>query len=248
MTSNTPAPPLLLVAGHWLGAWAWAWDDVVAELTARGLAATALTLPGLDAADPDRASRTLDDQVTALRETATACGAPVIIAAHSGANAPVSILMDRHPGLVARVVWVDSGPATPGASFSPDFPEDAADLPLPEFAVLAEQASLEGIGAADLERFRAMAVPQPGPVLREPVLLTNATRYAVPSTFVCCSISSEQVQQLVQAGHPMFADVAHFTRVDYVDLPTGHWPMWSRPAELAEIIGKAMTPAPHPTA
>ena len=25
--------------------------------------------------------------------------------------------------------------------------------------------------------------------------------------------------------------------VTYVDLPTSHWPMWSRPQELAAIIG-----------
>lgn len=237
MTSNTPAPPLLLVAGHWLGAWAW--DDVVAELTARGLAATALTLPGLDAADPDRASRTLDDQVTALREAATACGAPVIIAAHSGANAPVSILMDRHPELVARVVWVDSGPATPGAAFAPGFTPTPDELSLPDVDALAQQASLEGISDEALERFRALAVPEPGPVLREPVPLSNEARYGVPSTFVCCSFSSDQVKELVRAGHPMFADVARFTGAEYVDLATGHWPMWSRPAELAEIIAAA---------
>ena len=26
-------------------------------------------------------------------------------------------------------------------------------------------------------------------------------------------------------------------RNTWVDLPTSHWPMWSRPKELAEIIG-----------
>jgi hypothetical protein len=25
--------------------------------------------------------------------------------------------------------------------------------------------------------------------------------------------------------------------MDVTDLPTSHWPMWSRPKELAEIIG-----------
>jgi hypothetical protein len=25
--------------------------------------------------------------------------------------------------------------------------------------------------------------------------------------------------------------------ITWVDLPTNHWPMWSRPTELAEIIG-----------
>ena len=35
------------------------------------------------------------------------------------------------------------------------------------------------------------------------------------------------------------ADTTHTfaLNVTRVDLPTSHWPMWSRPRELAEIIG-----------
>lgn len=46
--------------------------------------------------------------------------------------------------------------------------------------------------------------------------------------------------ELAKAGHPMFAEVASLERVDVVDLPTGHWPMWSRPSDLAEIIRAAL--------
>ncbi|MHA3685008.1 hypothetical protein ACXR2T_12305 [Leucobacter sp. HY1910] len=35
------------------------------------------------------------------------------------------------------------------------------------------------------------------------------------------------------------ADVAHYHDANYIDLPTGHWPMWSLPAELAAIIAAA---------
>jgi hypothetical protein len=31
--------------------------------------------------------------------------------------------------------------------------------------------------------------------------------------------------------------LAELRDVTYVDLPTSHWPMWSRPKELAAIIG-----------
>ena len=31
--------------------------------------------------------------------------------------------------------------------------------------------------------------------------------------------------------------LAELRDVTYVDLPTSHWPMWSRPQELAKIIG-----------
>jgi pimeloyl-ACP methyl ester carboxylesterase len=59
--------PIVLVPGFWLGAWAW--DDVATALRADGHDVTALTLPGLDPADADRASVTLADHVEAI------CGA-----------------------------------------------------------------------------------------------------------------------------------------------------------------------------
>ena len=45
-------PPIILVPGFWLGAWAW--DEVAADLRAAGHDVTALTLPGLESKDADR--------------------------------------------------------------------------------------------------------------------------------------------------------------------------------------------------
>ncbi len=241
MTTQTSRPPTILIAGHWLGAWAW--DEVLDHLDTDRCRAIAMTLPGLDAADPERASRTLDEQAAAVLDVIAQLGGskdqPATIVAHSGANAPVSLVLDRHPELVHRVVWVDSGPASAGSVFAPDLPEGVTELPLPPFDVLAQQASLEGLSAAALERFRARAVPEPGPVLRQPVDVTNDARRRVPTTLVCCSMPSAQVVELARAGHPLFADVAHLEHLDVIDLPTGHWPMWSRPRELAEVIQSA---------
>ncbi len=102
--------------------------------------------------------------------------------------------------------------------------------------MLGQQASLEGLSTEVLERFRERAVPQPGPALRQPVELVDDARRRIPTTLVCCSISGTQVRELAQAGHPMFAEVAELDHLDVVDLPTGHWPMWSRPGDLAELI------------
>jgi pimeloyl-ACP methyl ester carboxylesterase len=234
MTTATSNSTILLIPGHWLGAWAW--DEVLEHLASLGHEAIPLTLPGLDETDPERMTRTLEEQAAAIEQTATGSAGPVVIVAHSGANAPVSLVLDRQPELVSRVIWVDSGPATSGVASAPSFPEDVEGLPLPPFEKLREQASLEGLSADALERFRERAVSEPGTVLRQIVQLTNDARFDVPTTFVCCSIPSSQVMELVKAGHPMFAEVANLKSVDYVDLPTGHWPMWSRPADLAQIL------------
>lgn len=241
MTTPHPASPILLVPGHWLGAWAW--DAVAQQLRHRGLDPVPVTLPGLDPHDPDRATRTLDDQADALLATLRDAGVdaahPAVVVGHSGANGPLTLLLDRHPELVRLAIWVDSGPLSPGAVFAPDTPADLVDLPLPDFDVLARQASLEGLDDAALARFRAQAVPEPGPVLREPLTLHNEARRDVPTLLVCCSLTSDQVLALAQSGQPMFAEVAALHRVSLVDLPTGHWPQWSRPDDLAELIASA---------
>ncbi|MFM9273524.1 alpha/beta fold hydrolase [Pseudarthrobacter sp. NKDBFgelt] len=241
MTTTASSPIIILIAGHWLGAWAW--DEVLEHLTTDHSRATAMTLPGLDVDDPERAARTLDDQAAAVLDVITQLGAsgdqPATLVAHSGANAPVSLVLDRHPELVQRVVWVDSGPVVTGSAFGPGIPEGLEELPLPSLDVLAQQASLEGLSAEVLERFRARAVPEPGTVLRQPVVLTNDARRKVRTTLVCCSIPSAQVLELARAGHAIFAEVANIEHLDVIDLPTGHWPMWSRPRDLAKAIQSA---------
>lgn len=236
MTTHENGPAIILVPGHWLGAWAWA--EVVEALHEAGHRAIPLTLPGLDPDDPQRSSRTLDEQADAIEQAMAAASpeAPLVVVAHSGANAPVSIVLDRHPERVAHVIWVDSGPVAPGSVFAPDAPADLVELPLPAFDVLGQQASLEGLDAAALDRFRSRAVPEPAPVLRQAVELGNAARLEVPTTLVCCSIAGEQVRELADAGHPMFAEVAALRTFETIDLPTGHWPMWSRPRDLAQVI------------
>lgn len=240
-TTTPPTSSIVLVPGHWLGAWAW--DAVADELRRRGHPVTAVTLPGLEPDSTTRATTGLAEQATGLQaavSTAAAEGGPVVLVAHSGAGAPTSLLLDRDPTALARIVYVDSGPAADGAAFDPSVPPEVDEVPLPPFEDLAAGgASLEGLEPEHLERFRARAVPEPGPVLRDTLRLTNDARRAVPATIIACSIPSDVVSQMAHDGHPMMAEVARLHDVEMVDLPTGHWPMWSRPGDLAEAIARA---------
>jgi pimeloyl-ACP methyl ester carboxylesterase len=224
-------PPIVLVPGFWLGAWAW--DEVVDALRADGHDVTALTLPGLESPDADRSAITFADHVDAICEAVTAAGAPVVLAVHSGAGAPGYAVSDRIPEQLAAMVYVDSAPAT--GALDPGF--TAAELPLPSPEQLAEEENLDGLTDEQLETFRRRAVPEPGGALREAAELTNDARLDVPSSVICTGFTSEQVKGFIKEGYAWLGGLAELRHVSYVDLPTSHWPMWSRPQELAAIIG-----------
>jgi pimeloyl-ACP methyl ester carboxylesterase len=227
--------PIVLVPGFWLGAWAW--DEVAAALRADGHDVTALTLPGLESADADRSAITLSDHVEAICEAVRGAGAPAVLAVHSGAGASGYAASDRVPERLAAMVYVDSGPAT--GALDPDFAD--AELPLPPPDKLAAEENLDGLSEEQLETFRQRAVPEPGGVLREEPRLTNDARLDVPSTVICTGFSSEQVKAAVEEGYAWLGGLKELRDVTWVDLPTSHWPMWSRPQELAAILGDVAT-------
>ena len=233
-------PPIVLVPGFWLGAWAW--DEVAAALRADGHEVIALTLPGLESADADRSAITVSDHVDAICEAVRQAGPPVVLAVHSGAGASGYAASDRIPEQIAAMVYVDSGPAT--AALDPDL--EAVELPLPPQEELEKEENLDGLNEEQLETFRERAVPEPGGVLREAPELTNDARLDVPSTAICTGYTSDQYKDAVKEGQTWLGGFAELRDLTWVDLPTSHWPMWSRPKELAEIIGdvaKAHAPA-----
>jgi pimeloyl-ACP methyl ester carboxylesterase len=223
--------PIVLVPGFWLGAWAW--DEVADALRADGHDVTALTLPGLESADADRSSITLSDHVDAITEAVRATDAPVVLAVHSASGFSGYAASDRVPDRIAAMVYVDSAPGI--GALDPDF--DGAEKPL-VWEDIEEEENLDGLSEEQKETFRQRAVPVPGGVLRESVELTNDARCDIPSTVICTGFPSEQVKAYAEEHKPAWlGGLAELRDVTWIDLPTSHWPMWSRPREIAGIIG-----------
>jgi pimeloyl-ACP methyl ester carboxylesterase len=231
--------PIVLVPGFWLGAWAW--DEVAAALRADGHDVTPLTLPGLESADADRSSITLADHVDAICEAVTAAGRPVVLAVHSGAGFAGYAASDWVPERIAAMVYVDSGPGK--GAMDPQF--DGVEKPL-VWGEIAEEENLDGLSEEQLETFRQRAIPQPGGVLRGAFELTNDARLDVPTTVIATGYTSEQYKDAVKEGYAWLAGLTELRDVTWVDLPTSHWPMWSRPQELAAIIGDVAKRASGP--
>jgi pimeloyl-ACP methyl ester carboxylesterase len=223
-------PPIILVPGFWLGAWAW--DEVAEALRADGFEVTALTLPGLESADADRSSITASDHVDAICRAIEEAGRPVVLAVHSAAGYAGYAASDRMPERIAAMVYVDTAPGK-GA---PDPEFEGVERPM-VWEEIESGENLEGRSQEQRETFRRRAVPEPGGVLREGVELTNDARRDIPSTLICTGYTAEQYREYAKEGHSFLAGIPELRDITWVDLPTSHWPMWSRPRELAAIIG-----------
>ena len=224
--------PIVLVPGFWLGAWAW--DEVAAALRADGHDVTALTLPGLESADADRSSITLADHVDAICEAVTAAGAPVVLAVHSGAGAPGYAVTDRIPEQIAAMVYVDTGPGEGRAR--------------PRLRRCRGAAALAGGARGGGEPRRAQRgaardVPAAGrsPAGRRAARGGRADQRRAPRRAEhghLHRVHVRAVQGRREGGLCVSRAASTELRdVTWIDLPTSHWPMWSRPQELAAIIG-----------
>jgi pimeloyl-ACP methyl ester carboxylesterase len=234
----TDSAPIVLVPGFWLGAWAW--DEVAATLRASGHHVTPITLPGLESADADRSSVGAEDHVQAIVAAVEAAPSRPVLVLHSAAGFTGYAASDRVPEKIAAIVYVDTAPGK--GAMDPDF--DAADKPMVWEEIEAEE-NLDGLSEEQKRVFRERAVPVPGAVLREAIELTNDARRDIPSTIVATGYTSEQYQTYARE-HPEWAFLAgipELRNLRWVDLPTSHWPMWSRPEELARIIGEVANAA-----
>jgi pimeloyl-ACP methyl ester carboxylesterase len=230
------AAPIILVPGFWLGAWAW--DEVAALLRADGHDVTALTLPGLESADADRSGITFQDHVDAIIAALEAADRPAVLAVHSASGFSGYAASDQVPDRIAAMVYVDTAPGKP--PLDPDFTD--AEKPM-DWDSVAEEENLDGLSEAQLATFRKRAVPVPGAMLREGYTFTNDARRDIPSTIIATGYTAADYQKYA-AEHPdwaFLAGIPELRDITWIDLPTSHWPMWSRPGDLARIIGDVAT-------
>ena len=96
------AAPIILVPGFWLGAWAW--DEVAATLRADGHDVTAVTLPGLDSVETDRATISLADHIDAIVAAVRAKDSPVVLAVHSATGFSGYAASDLVPERIAAML------------------------------------------------------------------------------------------------------------------------------------------------
>ena len=228
---------LVMIPGFWLdGA---SWDEVAAPLAAAGHTVHQLTLPGLTRDATDRADIGLRDHVDAVIDVVDAIAGPVVLIGHSGGGAVAYAVADARPDRIARVVYIDSGPLAEGGVINDELPAEDGEVPLPDWSLFDDE-SLVDMTDKIREHFRSIAIPEPARVTSDRQVLSNPLRRDVPSTVICCEMSADTLRELMAAGHPFVAELAKLTDCELVDLPTGHWPQLTKPAELSRLILSAV--------
>jgi hypothetical protein len=163
---------------------------------------------------------------------------------------PVTGAADEAYERIARMVYVESGPFPDGvAQIDLTDPAEAENVrndieanggfcPLPSWERLGGPNGMfiAGLGEEERARMTARATAEPADAITGTLTAKNqAAVDKLPHTLVSCVFTVEQVKEFMDQG--FFAGMAgkEWT-FEYV--PTGHWPMFSKPVELAEALDR----------
>ena len=227
---------IVLVPGAWLGSRAW--EAVAGRLRAAGHDVHPLTLSGLaERATPHAAGVRLADHVADVLDFLTARDlAEVVLVGHSYAGIVTGQAASCAPERVAHTIFLDANLPRPGLAMVDGWSErglrrvreaiedNGGMWARPDPRDLADHdLSPEQMGA-----LLRCAGGHPGRTLFDPAVLPLPLG-ELRATYVNCLRPDPGL-------HPDAAAYRSSPNWSFVELDTGHWPMFSRPAELADLL------------
>lgn len=173
----------------------------------------------------------------------------VYLVGHSYAALVITQVADKIPELIAKLIYVDSAPLPDGAAHV-DFypPEQIAEfekeivehgngwrLPLPPWKEMNKGGGLKDLTEKDKKHIEKLATPQPFNASRQKISLKNKSRRKLPKVVILSTFTAAQAKEMINSGKPLFKELAD-PNLTFIELPTGHYPMFTRPAELTKIF------------
>ena len=224
----------VLVPGAWLGAWAW--KKVVPELQKSGHTVYPVTLTGMGErvhlATKDVGLETaVQDVLNVIKYNEID---NFVLVGHSFAGKVAAVVADRRHDNVKKVIYLDSfrpkRARTPQGSFNPE--EEFGAQPPGAFAVPLSEKTVDLIGRDVKGKVRTwmmtLATPWPMKMARDPVVLSK-NYDGVKEAYVFCTLTGDPVDEIIAGKWGKLQG-------PYRVMETGHWPMITKPKELAGAL------------
>ena len=224
----------VLVPGAWLGAWAW--KDVTPFLERKGHSAYPVTLTGMGErvhlASKDVGMETaIQDVLNVIKYNELD---DFVLAGHSFAGKVAAAVADRVHEKVKKVIYVDAfrpeRVTKPQGGFDPA--NEFGALPPGGFAFPLTEGIVDRIGKDVKGRNRkwmmSMATPWPGKLATDPITLSK-NYDKVKEAYIFCSLSGDPVDEIIAGKWGKLEG-------PYKVMETGHWPMITKPEELARNL------------
>ncbi|MEV6851037.1 hypothetical protein [Actinoplanes sp. NPDC051411] len=157
----------------------------------------------------------------------------VVGVGHRAASTPAWPPAPRRPGRVGKVVLIGGLLPDDGQKYADLFPIADGQMPFPGWEPF-EGPDSDDLSPAQLSSLAAAAIPVPEGVARGIVRLTDERRFDVPVAAICPEFTPAQAREWIEAGDT--PETARAKHLDLIDIDSGHWPMVTRPAELAAML------------
>ena len=220
--------------GAWLGAWAW--RRVVPLLERGGNAAYAVTLTGMgDRVHLATPQVGIETAIKDVMNTIAYEGLEdVVLVGHSFAGKVAAAVADRASEKVKLVLYLDAfrpekvrtpqGGFDPTSEFGP-IPQGSYGLPLTEKIIENIGKDVKG---ADREWMLSKATPWPLKLATDPITL-SAKFDSVKSAYIFCTLAGDPVDEILAGKWGKLEGPSKL-------IDTGHWPMITKPDELAKAM------------
>jgi len=173
----------------------------------------------------------------------------VVLLGHSYGGLVGTGVADRIPERISKLVYLDTAPLPDGVAVIDTYPAEARRYveqqmkelgegwrwPMPPREALPNFGSLKGLDDNQLRLLASRAVAQPFGTFTQPLRLKNPDREGMPKLGIVCSFSLDRVRQMIASEGHLFRGLAG-PEWRFAELPTGHYPILSRPEDLAELL------------
>lgn len=227
---------IILIPGLWLDASSW--DDVIPTLERAGHRVHPLTLPGLGAPASESAEIGIADWVDDATRALDSLPGEAVVVGHSGGGNVAWGVADARPERVRRVIFVDTVPPPSGNGIS-EFELVDGVVPFPGWDFFPDE-DVSDLDEETRSRTAPLTHSVPARVPTDEIVLTDSARYRIPVTLLMGGLDQETFEGMIDQWGP-YADEYHaIDDAEVVKVGSGHWPQFSVPEKLGELINAAI--------